>query len=150
RRLAGHQRPALPLLGVAEAERARPLAKRDPPGHRRRLRGGGVHLGRAVVPLRHHALRAEAGAVRSALPLAVIAAALAALAAPAAGCARAPAAAEVLRHRKPAALWIGGDVFLGAAPEGRLGSVGALERGRAGVVNLEGPIGAVDATMSAA
>ncbi|HYV48066.1 MAG TPA: CapA family protein, partial [Myxococcaceae bacterium] len=42
-----------------------------------------------------------------------------------------------------ARLWIGGDVFLGARPEGQLAAVGALERGRAGVVNLEGPIGAM-------
>jgi len=43
--------------------------------------------------------------------------------------------------RAPARLWIGGDVFLGASPEGRLAAIGELERGRAGVVNLEGPIG---------
>lgn len=41
----------------------------------------------------------------------------------------------------PVRLWIGGDVFLGASPEGRLGAIRELERGRAGAVNLEGPIG---------
>jgi len=49
--------------------------------------------------------------------------------------------------RKPAALWIGGDVFLGAAPGGLLAPIGELERGRAGVVNLEGPVGGAGAVV---
>lgn len=44
-------------------------------------------------------------------------------------------------ERPPARLWIGGDVFLGASPEGRLAAIRDLERGRAGAVNLEGAIG---------
>jgi poly-gamma-glutamate synthesis protein (capsule biosynthesis protein) len=52
-------------------------------------------------------------------------------------CARAPPGPSPA----PARLWIGGDVYLGAKPEGQLSAIGALERGRAGVVNLEGPIG---------
>jgi poly-gamma-glutamate capsule biosynthesis protein CapA/YwtB (metallophosphatase superfamily) len=70
-----------------------------------------------------------AGAARSALPVALIAAA---------ACARVPAERD---RPRPARLWIGGDVFLGAAPEGRLAAIRELERGRTGVVNLEGPIG---------
>ncbi|HVE86564.1 MAG TPA: CapA family protein [Myxococcales bacterium] len=67
------------------------------------------------------------------MPLAVIAVALA--------CARAPAAGP----RAAARLWIGGDVFLGAAPAGLLAGVASVEKGRAGVINLEGPVGAAAA-----
>ncbi|HKE20322.1 MAG TPA: CapA family protein [Kofleriaceae bacterium] len=50
-----------------------------------------------------------------------------------AGCAGDPA---------PAELWLGGDVHVGARLEGRLAPLAEIVGGAAGVVNLEGPVGA--------
>jgi len=78
RKIAGTERTSAHAFGIAidldksesdywrwqKAALAQPLS----PGHRRCLRGRGLHLGRPLVPLRHHALRVPARALRPALP----------------------------------------------------------------------------------
>src|SRR6218665_134809 len=58
--VARPERGPLPLLGLGPPPRAGAVDEPDSPGHRGGLRGRGVHLGRALVPLRHDALRVPA------------------------------------------------------------------------------------------